>query len=70
MKHQKHNIKESNETALCNVNNYKAVIEYQVSDILTKFVSVIVEYMRFISEKIITKNKRYIYINKCTFTTG
>jgi hypothetical protein len=59
MKHQKHNIKESNETALCNVNNYKAVIEYQVSDILTKFVSVIVEYMRFISEKIITKNKRY-----------
>lgn len=62
MKHQKHNVKvsnENNENTLCSINNYKTVIEYSVTEILIKFVSVTVEYMRFISEKIITKNRQY-----------
>jgi hypothetical protein len=44
---------------LYSVSNYKPCINYSVSDILTKFVSVIIEYMRFISEKITMKNKQY-----------
>ncbi len=44
---------------LYNTSNYKAVIDNSVSEILTKFVEVILEYMRFISEKIIMKNKSY-----------
>ena len=44
---------------LYSVSNYKQVIDNNVSEILTKFVSVIIEYMRFISEKIIMKNKAY-----------
>lgn len=58
MKHQKQS-SDSNEHSLCSINNYRAIIEYSIPEILTKFVSVIVEYMRFISEKIVTKNKRY-----------
>jgi hypothetical protein len=42
---------------LYSVSNYKHVIDNNVSEILTKFVSVIIEYMRFISEKITMKNK-------------
>lgn len=44
---------------LYNSGNYKPVIDNTVSEILTKFVSVIVEYMRFIAEKITMKNKPY-----------
>jgi hypothetical protein len=44
---------------LYSVSNYKPVIDNSVSEILTKFVSVIIEYMRFISEKITMKNKPY-----------
>lgn len=44
---------------LYNTINYKSLIENSVSEILTKFVKVIIEYMRFISEKIIMKNKQY-----------
>jgi hypothetical protein len=44
---------------LYNTVNYKAVIENSVSEILTKFVEVIIEFMRFISEKIMMKNKPY-----------
>lgn len=44
---------------LFNISNYKPIIENSVSEILTKFVEVIVEYMRFISEKISMKNKIY-----------
>lgn len=44
---------------LYNTLNYKAVIDNSVSEILEKFVEVIIEYMRFISEKIIIKNKQY-----------
>ena len=44
---------------LYNVNNYKAVIQNTSVDILTKFVEVLIEYMRLISEKINIKNKQY-----------
>lgn len=44
---------------LYNTLNYKPTIDYSISDILTKFVSVNIEYMRFISEKITMKNKPY-----------
>jgi hypothetical protein len=44
---------------LYNTSNYKAVINNSVSEILDKFLEVIIEYMRFISEKISMKNKSY-----------
>lgn len=44
---------------LYNTLNYKPTIDNSISEILTKFVSVIIEYMRFISEKITMKNKPY-----------
>lgn len=44
---------------LYTTSNYKTVIDNSVSEILTKFVEVILEYMRFISEKIIMKKKSY-----------
>ena len=59
--------KNSNQTLLSDnsnfliysVSNYKSNIDNSVQEILTKFVSAIVEYMRFISEKITMKNKPY-----------
>ena len=42
---------------LYNTSNYKQVIDNNVSEILIKLVSVIIEYMRFIAEKITMKNK-------------
>ena len=59
--------KNSNQTLLSDnsnyliysVSNYKSTIDNSVQEILTKFVSAIVEYMRFISEKITMKNKLY-----------
>jgi hypothetical protein len=44
---------------LYNVANYKINIENSIQDILHRFVSVIIEYMLFISEKISMKNKRH-----------
>jgi len=44
---------------LYNVANYRPSIENSVQDILNRFVSVIIEYMQFISEKITMKNKPY-----------
>jgi hypothetical protein len=44
---------------LYNRENYKPVIDNTIQEILAKFVSVIIEYMRFISEKITMKNKPY-----------
>lgn len=59
LKPNSHLVNENPQYALNNVNNYKHIIQYSVQDILTKFVSVIVEYMRFMSEKITMKNKHY-----------
>jgi len=48
---------------LYNVSNYKSKIDNSVQEILSKFVCVIIEYMRFISEKITMKNKKhYMFI--------
>jgi hypothetical protein len=44
---------------LYDISNYKGVINNSVSEILNKFVSVMIEYMRFISEKITMKTKTY-----------
>jgi hypothetical protein len=44
---------------LYNISNYKPNIENSVTEILNKFVSIIVEYMRLISKKISMKNKAY-----------
>ena len=46
-------------TLLYNVGNYKPIIEHTIQDILTKFVIIIIEYMRLIAEKITMKNKPY-----------
>jgi hypothetical protein len=45
--------------ALYNMENYKPLIQNSSQEILTKFVEVIIEYMRLISEKINIKNKQY-----------
>ena len=50
---------EINSYFLYNVNNYRAHIENSQEEILRKFVSVIIEYLNFISEKITMKNKLY-----------
>lgn len=44
---------------LYNVANYRTSIENSVQDILNRFVTAIIEYMQFISEKITMKNKPY-----------
>ena len=44
---------------LYNIDNYRAVIQNTPYDILTKFIEVLVEYMRLIAEKINIKNKQY-----------
>lgn len=64
--------KNSNQTSISDnshyllyiVSNYKPNIDNSVQEILTRFVTVIIEYMRFISEKINMKNKhnyRFIF---------
>jgi hypothetical protein len=50
---------ENPQYSLSNVDNYKSNFQSSVQDILTKFVSVIIEYMKFMCEKIIMKNKHY-----------
>jgi hypothetical protein len=63
MKNQKNttnnNLTDNSNFILYNSANYKSSIENSISEILNKFVSVIVEYMRFISDKIVMKNKNY-----------
>ena len=44
---------------LYNVENYKPLIQNTPQEILTKFVEVIIEYMRLMAEKINIKNKQY-----------
>jgi hypothetical protein len=50
---------ENPQYSLSNVENYKKNIHYSIQEILTKFVSVVIEYMKFMSEKIKMKNKTY-----------
>ena len=58
MKNTKISFENSN-YLLSNVSNYKDNIDYTVNEILKNFVSAIIEYMRFIAEKITMKNKPY-----------
>ena len=41
------------------ISNYKPILNYSVSEILGKFINVVIEYIKLISEKIIIKNKMY-----------
>lgn len=62
MKGQRQNnylVTENPQYALSNVENYRQFIHNSCHEILTKFVSIITEYMKFISEKITMKNKHY-----------
>lgn len=52
-------LKDESHYLLYNTSNYKVIIENSVSEILNKFIEVILEYMRFNSEKIFIKNKTY-----------
>jgi hypothetical protein len=48
---------------LYNTDNYKTNITNTLQEIITKFSDIVIEYMRFISEKIKIKNKKhYIFI--------
>ena len=59
LKQNSHLVNEVPQYALTNVENYKHNLQCSMQDILTKFVSVIIEYMKFMSEKIKMKNKHY-----------
>jgi hypothetical protein len=54
-----HLVTENPQFAINNLDNYRQFIHNSCQEILTKFVSVITEYMNFISEKITMKNKQY-----------
>jgi hypothetical protein len=52
-------LSDNSQFMLYSISNYKPSIENSVSEILNKFVIILMEYMRFISEKIMMKNKKY-----------
>ena len=52
-------LSDNSQFMLYSISNYKPSIENSVSEILNKFVNILIEYMRFISEKIMMKNKKY-----------
>ena len=52
-------LSDNSQFMLYSISNYNPSIENSVSEILNKFVDVLIEYIRFISEKIIMKNKKY-----------
>jgi len=66
-KNANNNLSDYSYYMLYNSSNYNSSIKNSVSEILNKFVEVIIEYMRFISEKVAKKNTRY---NKFIFERG
>ena len=52
-------LSDNSQFMLYSLSNYKPSIENSVSEILNKFVNILIEYMRFISDKIIMKNTKY-----------
>ena len=52
-------LSDNSQFILYNTSNYKHIISNSVPEILNKFVVVIIEYMRFITEKIMMKNNSY-----------
>ena len=67
IKNVHNNLSDYSHYMLHNSSNYKPSIKNSLLDILNKFIEVILEYMRFISEKVTKKNKRY---NKFIFERG
>jgi len=47
------------EFILYNIDNYKPTISVQLHNILTKFLSVIFEYLNIVTDKIVIKNRQY-----------
>jgi len=54
-------LSDNSQFMLYTISNYKPSIENSISEILKKFICILIEYMRFITEKIIMKNKKYYY---------
>jgi len=67
IKNVNNNLSDNSHFMLYNSLNYYPIIKYSVFEILNKFVEVIIEYMRFISEKLAKKHKKY---NKFIFERG
>jgi hypothetical protein len=67
VKNVHNNLSDYSHYMLHNSSNYKPSIKNSVLEILNKFVEVILEYTRFISEKVTKKNKKY---NKFIFERG
>jgi hypothetical protein len=67
IKNVNNNLSDYSHFMLYNSLNYYPIIKYSVFEILNKFVEVIIEYMRFISEKLAKKHKRD---NKFIFERG
>jgi len=54
-------LSDNSQFMLYTISNYKPSIENSISEILKTFIDILIEYMRFITEKIIMKNKKYYY---------
>ena len=67
VKNVHNNLSDYSHYMLHNSSNYKPSIKNSVLEILNKFIEVILEYTRFISEKVAKKNKKY---NKFIFERG
>ena len=67
VKNVHNNLSDYSHYMLHNSSNYKPSIKNSVLEILNRFIEVILEYVRFISEKVEKKNKRY---NKFIFERG
>lgn len=67
VKNTHNNLSDYSHYMLHNSSNYKPSIKNSVLEILNKFIEVILEYTRFISEKVTKKNKKY---NKFIFERG
>jgi len=58
-KNTNNTLSDNSNFVLYNISNYKSSFENSTLEILNKYVELIIEYMRFISEKIMMKNKSY-----------
>ena len=56
-----HDLSDNSQFMLYTISNYKPSIENSISEILKTFIGILIEYMRFITEKITMKNKKYYY---------
>ena len=54
-------LSDNSQFMLYTISNYKPSIENSISEILKTFIDILIEYMRFITDKIIMKNKKYYY---------